>query len=144
MVVHFRPARGGWFVKRSLMAILSTAAMIFAGVFTVAQPAQAYPYSNVYVSFPTWLANCPSGGNVIGINAAVGNIWVTPAGGDWGDDLVYPKVELYANNTISAQNYCDRPWYQGGGYWAPAVQVTFYPTRTGQTFWVGPAGQSHN
>lgn len=131
-------------MKRILVAAATAAMLTLGGIMATSSIAHAYPYGNVYVSFPTWLANCPSGGSVTGINAAVGNIWVTPAGGDWGDDLVYPRVNLYANNTISAQNYCNRPWYRGGGYWAPAVQVTFYPTRNGQTFWVGPAGQSHN
>src|SRR6266545_7276577 len=106
----------------------------------VASPAQAYPYSNVYVSFPTWLANCPWGGSVTGIYAANGNIWSTPASGDWGDDLIYPKVDLYANNQISAQVFCSRSWWQGGSYWGPTVSATIYPTRGGQTFWVGPAG----
>jgi hypothetical protein len=106
--------------------------------------AQAYPYSYVYVSFPTWLANCPAGGSVTGIFAANGDLWSTPAGGDWGDDLVYPKVNLNANNQISGQGYCNRPWYKGGSYWGPAVSATIYPTRGGQTFWIGPGGQTHN
>lgn len=131
-------------MKRTLAIAVATAFLAIAGVAGLSSPAQAAPVGNVYVSFPTWLANCPGGGSVTGINAAVGNLWVTPAGGDWGDDLVYPRVNLNANNTISAQNFCARPWWQGGGYWAPAVSVTFRPTRNGQTFWVGPAGQSHN
>jgi hypothetical protein len=111
---------------------------------TATTPAQATPYSNIYVSFPTWLANCPNGGKVTVINAAVGDLWATPPGGDGGDDLIYPKVNLNASNDISAQNFCSRPWYDGGGYWAPTVSATFEPTRGGQTFWIGPAGQTNN
>jgi hypothetical protein len=122
------------------------AGMLVAGSLaaTAAAPAEATPYSNIYVSFPTWLANCPNGGSVTGINAAVGDLWSTPPGGDWGDDLIYPKVDLYTSNDISAQNYCSRPWYDGGGYWGPAVSAAIYPTRGGQTFWLGPAGQTNN
>jgi hypothetical protein len=106
--------------------------------------ASAYSVSNVYVSYPTWLANCPAGGSVVGIYAANGALWSTPAGGDWGDDLVYTRVYLYTSNTVSAQVFCSRPWWKGGNYWGPAVQAVIYPTRTGQTFWVGPIGQTHN
>ncbi len=109
-----------------------------------AQPAEASSIGNVYVSYPTWLGNCPGGGSVTGIYAASGNLWSTPATGDLGDDLIYPKVYLYANNQISAQVFCSRAWYNGGNYWGPAVSATIYPTRTGQTFWVGPTSQTHN
>jgi hypothetical protein len=125
--------------------ILSIAAAVTATFsLLTAMPAQAYPYSNVYVSLPTWLGNCPGGGSVTGIWAANGDLWSTPAAGDWGDDLVYPKVNLYASNQISAQPFCNRPWYKGGSYYGPAVTATIYPTRQGQTFWIGPVGQNHN
>lgn len=128
--------------KKVAAAVVAISATVLPTALS--QPAYAAGNGNVYVSFPTWLANCPGGGSVTGIYAANGNIWSTPAGGDWGDDLIYPRVQMYANNQISAQNYCNRPWYDGGSYWGPAVSVTIYPTRGGQTFWVGPAGQSHN
>jgi hypothetical protein len=104
-------------------------------------------YGNVYVSFPTWLGNCPGGGSVVDINASNSNVWSTPAGGDWGDDLIYPRVVMFVGapyNQISAQNLCSRPWYRGGNYWAPAVSAGISPSRNGQTFWIGPLGQSHN
>ena len=127
------------------LASIAIGALAATGLaVTAATPAQAALYSSIYVSFPTWLANCPNGGKVTVINAAVGDLWSTPPGGDWGDDLIYPKVNLYTYNEISAQNFCSRPWYDGGGYWAPAVSAAFYPTRGNQTFWIGPAGQTHN
>lgn len=106
--------------------------------------AHAWTASNVYVSYPTWLGNCPGGGNVIGIYSASGNLWSTPATGDWGDDLIYPRVYLYTSNTISAQVFCSRPWWKGGNYWGPAVSASITPTRGGQTFWLGPWGQRRN
>lgn len=123
----------------SIAAVVVMALPLFAAV-----PAEAYPYSNIYVSLPTWLGNCPGGGSVTGIWAASGDLWSTPANGDWGDDLIYPKVNLYADNQISAQPFCSRAWYDGGSYLGPAVSATIYPTRRGQTFWIGPAGQQHN
>jgi hypothetical protein len=81
---------------------------------------------------------------VRGGHAAIDGLWSTPPAGDWGDDLVYPHVRLNGWNTISAENLCTRPWYQGGNYWGPATSVNIYPTRYNQTFWVGPAGRTHN
>ncbi len=133
-------------IPQRLRAFAVAAVMLAATItpMIAAPPVQALPYSNVYVSFPTWLGNCPGGGSVTRIYAANGNIWSTPPNGDWSDDLIYPRVNLNSSNQISAQLYCSRPWYQGGDYWGPAVGVSIYPTRGGQTFWVGPAGQSHN
>jgi hypothetical protein len=121
-------------------AVALAAAIVALGTAT----AQAAPYANVFVSYPTWLGNCPAGGSVSGIYAANGALWSTPASGDWGDDLIYPRVNLNAGNQISAQPYCSRPWYRGGDYWGPAVSANIRPTRSGQTFWIGPAGQAHN
>jgi hypothetical protein len=107
-------------------------------------PAEAAGNANVYIAYPTFDGSCPNGGKVTGIWAANGNIWSTPSGGDWGDDLIYPRVNLYTWNQISAQPYCSRPWYDGGGYYGVPSSVSIYPTRNGMTFWVGPLGQSHN
>ena len=127
-------------------ALFFAAAVLVISSFGVSAPTAhaSTGYGYVYVSFPTWLGNCPYGGSVRGIYAANGYLWSTPPTGDWGDDLIYPKVLFYSNNPISFQNFCYRPWWQGGTYRAPAWQVTIYPTRYGQTFWIGPWGQRHN
>jgi hypothetical protein len=129
--------------RRALVATIASCAIIAS----VAAASSQASYGNVYVSFPTWLGNCPGGGNVVGIYAANSYIWSTPATGDWGDDLIYPGVVMFAGapyNQISAQNICSRPWYRGGNYRSTPVSASIYPTRNGQTFWVGPFGQSHN
>lgn len=125
---------------RTRITALATSCLAFAAVMggLEASPALAAGNANVYVSFPTWLGNCPGGGSVTGIYAAVGNTWSTA--GDWGDDLIYPSVNLYQSNALNARVFCNRPWYNGGGYWVNVVGINFTPTRPGQTFWVGPAG----
>jgi hypothetical protein len=97
--------------KRRL--ILSLVLVLLITLLVVAPTASSRSLSvgNVYVSYPTWMANCPGGGKVIGIHAANGMLWSTPPQGDWGDDLIYPRVNLNARNPISAQLYCKRPWY---------------------------------
>ena len=130
--------------KRRVLAALVTVGValgLSGTAVAVAGPASAWTAGYIYVSFPTWLGNCPQGGNVIGINAAVDGMW---SGGDWGDDLVYPRVRLNDWNTISAQNFCRQWGRPGGGYWAPATSTRFYPTRNNQTVWVGPAGWQRN
>lgn len=134
--------------QRGIVAMLAVMGAFSALGSIGAAPSQAASYGNAYVSFPTWLGNCPGGGSVTGIYGANSNIWSTPAGGDWGDDLIYPRVAMFLGapyNQISAQVFCSRPWYQGGGgYWGAAVSAGIRPTRNGQTFWIGPAGQRNN
>ncbi len=126
---------------RSLVATLALAAGL-AGA--AGAPAQAAGPGNVYVSMPKWLGACPDGAPVIGIYGTNGALWTTPPAGDWGDDLVYPRVHLGLDNPLSFQPMCDRPWYKGGPQRGVPFPVTIRPTRSGQTFWVGPLGQSHN
>jgi len=105
-------------------------------------PAAASGLGNVYVAYPTWGGNCPGGGSVVGIYAASGDLWATGSGGDWGDDLIYPRVELDAWNTISAQLWCRTGWYT---YLSAAYAVSVFPTRPGETFWAAVGGQTwHN
>jgi hypothetical protein len=104
-------------------------------------PAEAYSYGWVYLVFPTWLGNCPAGGSVYSIEAAVGpydDVW---SGGDSGDDIIYPEVALGQTNEVDAAVLCKNG---SRSYWNDAVHATFKPTRTKQTFWVGPAGTTHN
>jgi hypothetical protein len=69
---------------------------------------------------------------VTGIFGVVDNAWL---GGDWGDNIVYPRVRVLDTNTFNARAYCDRPWYQGPGYWIDVVWKQFRPTANGQTLW---------
>jgi hypothetical protein len=126
---------------RSTLTAVTLAVGLVGAAVVAASPAQAWTAGHIYVSFPAWLGNCPQGGNVVGINAAVDGMWT---GGDWGDDLVYPRVRVGDWNTVSAQNFCKQSGRPGGGYWAPAVSVRFYPTRSNQTVWVGPGGWRRN
>jgi hypothetical protein len=133
----------GFFPKRCVLAALAAIAAVGISA-TFAEASQA-AYGNVYVSFPTWLGNCPGGGSVTGIYATNGNVWSTSGYGDWGDDLIYPRVVMNVGapyNQINAQLVCSGSY--GGRYYGPAVSAAIYPTRGGQTFWIGPAGQRHN
>ena len=138
IVFSHLPAR----VRRAAVALAVVAVGSVGALALTTSAAQAAPVSNVYVSYPTWLGNCPGGGSVTGIFAANGALWSNA--GDWGDDLIYPRVYLNAGNPISARLYCSRPWYRGGDYWGPTVYANIRPTRGGQTFWVGPGSQTHN
>lgn len=124
---------------RRIRNILIAAAVGIGGLLT-ATPAHAAT-GNVWVSFPTWLGNCPSGGSVTVIQGHVGNLWSTAW--DAGDDLVYPRVNLNQTNTMVANVRCDRALNRGGPYWTP-VSWNFHPTRGGQTWWMGPAGVRSN
>jgi hypothetical protein len=126
-------------MRRAVVTVLSILAMIGA-VLVVAEPAQAAGGNGwVYISLPTWLNNCPSGGAVRYPRVAVGATW---SGGDYGDDLVYAFVVLNTNQTVSGQGLC----YFGStyGYPGPAFSQTIRPTRNNQTWWVGPGGVRHN
>jgi|SRR5581483_4461774 len=128
---------------RLLLAVAALAAGLAAGGATAASKSTAY----IYISFPTWEGNCSKGGSVRTINATTGpygELWTTPPGGDKGDDLIYAKVALYSYNKVSYQNFCYKGWFGISSYWDAPYQVTIYPTRAGQTFWVGLWGQTHN
>lgn len=122
----------------ALLAIASVAGI------TAAQPAEAAGTGYVYIAMPTWAGNCPNGGSVKGVHAAVDALWSTPARGDWGDDLVYAKVRMGSSSTVSVKPFCSRSWWRGGSYWGPASQQVIKATRHGQTFWVGPLGKWSN
>jgi hypothetical protein len=123
--------------------LATTAAAIMVGVtaaLVVVAPAHA-AVGRVYVSLPTWLGNCPNGGSVQYLQVST---WATQGSGtaaDYGDDLVYISVGLNMNNTVVAQPLC----YKGKEtYWGPASSNVIRPARTGQTWWVGPAGVRNN
>jgi hypothetical protein len=121
---------------------LTLAATAVLGGLSAAAPASASTGS-VYVSVPAWLGNCPHGGSPVGVwgtTGPYGELWSTPAGGDWGDDLVYARVRIGTRNTFTFKAFCQRPWYRGGSYWGPASQQTAHVSRVNQTVWTGPWG----
>lgn len=131
-------------IKRILVGAVAAASVVLPVGLVSGNTAEAAGTGYVYLSYPTWAGNCPSGGSVRGLYGAVDTLWATPAGGDWGDDLVYAKVRLGANSTVSMQPICYRPWYRGGSYRGVVTQHVIKATRSGQTFWLGPFGKWHN
>lgn len=129
---------------KKLSLVLASLALAFGLLASTAPSAEAASYGWVYLSFPSWAGNCPNGGSPKGVYAAVDNLWSTPARGDFGDDIVYAKVRLRANSTVTGKTYCERSWYRGGSYWGPASQQVIKATRSNQTWWVGPFGTWSN
>lgn len=130
--------------KRLRLAVLLVFVMCLVGLTAnAASAATGY----IYIAFPTWLGNCSKGGSVTSINATTGpngELWTTPPGGDNGDDLIYAKVAFSTNNKVSYQNRCRKGFLGISSYYDAGNTVTIYPTRAGQTFWIGLWGQSHN
>jgi hypothetical protein len=123
-------------VLLAVTATVVSGALAYAGISASPASAASTAYlGNVWVIYQNAPWNCPAGGSVVGIYAAVGDTWSTGGGGDWGDNIVYPRVWIGRYNTISAQVYCSRPWWRGGGYWGVASQHTFYASFGGQNFW---------
>lgn len=130
-------------VVLGLAALGASLGCVSATELATSAPANASSLGDVYVAYPSWGGNCPGGGSVVGIYAASGNLWSTGPYGDWGDDLIYPTVQLYAWNTISAQLFC-KTWY-GWTYRSVSYAVNIYPTRSGETFWASVGGgTTHN
>lgn len=116
---------------RRYLAIATTAVLFTLG-FSAA-PAEAAP-TWVYIVFPGWLGNCP-GSSVYGVQASVSNMWST--NWDYGDDIVYGKVNTGASQSLSYNLACrvgGRPvGYQPGS-------VTIRPPVGTRTIFVGPSG----
>lgn len=95
--------------RRTLVA--STVLSLFM-LLTITSSASAWTRGNAWVNFAT--TNCPSGGKVVAIYWAVDNFSAGPAGGDWGDNVIYPSVRVGsgAYNTLSYQVKCKKwGWY---------------------------------
>ena len=112
--------------------------MLAAFTVLVAAPANAASYGWIYMSFPSWLGNC-SGSAISAVQASNSNIWST--NWDYGDDLVYGKVRLGANQTMSYNLQCKR-YGRVVGY--HAGQAVIRPSRSNQTVWMGPGGVRYN
>lgn len=124
--------------RRMRRLAAGTATLALAGLTAIPGTAYGQSYGWDYISLPTWEGNCPGGGSVKFMQVSVGDTW---SGGDFGDDLVYAKVVLGQNQPVVGQGLC----YKGSkSCWGPAFYQTIHPSRTGQTWWVGPAGVTHN
>ena len=123
---------------RQTVAAGCAALLLAAAAFAASAPAASAGTGWNYISLPTWLGNCPYGGSVKYLSVTVGNTW---SGGDWGDDLVYARVNLYQSQRVTARGLCNAAGWQ---YWGPWSYQTIYPTRQNQTWWVGPRGVSRN
>ncbi len=127
---------GTWMKGARLIAAVAAISIVAAFTALAAPSASAAYAGNVWVIYQNNRTNCPGGGNVVGISAAVGDIWTTGGGGDWGDNIIYPRVLIGAWNVISAQVWCKLPWYQGSRiYPGTPSQHTFYASYPGQNLW---------
>jgi len=115
---------------RRFVTVAATVLALTAAFGVTAAPASAWYYGNSYIVVGNW--NCVGGGKVIGIFGAVDQTWT---GGDWGDNIIYPRVRVGLVNTFNGRAYCDRPWYQGPDYWINVTWKQFRPTANRQTFW---------
>ncbi|HKP89983.1 MAG TPA: hypothetical protein VJT75_08415 [Thermoleophilaceae bacterium] len=117
-------------VGRARVALLS---VLVAGAISgaSASSAEAWYAGNVYVVVSN--GHCVGGGRIVFMQAAVDVMW---SGGDWGDNILYPRVRIGDTNTINVRALCDRAWYQGPDYWINVVGRTFRPTYNGQTIWL--------
>lgn len=119
-------------VKRSVTTLLLSLTLLSGAAVTVAAapPAHAWYPGNAYLVVGNW--NCVGGGKVTGVFGSVDNMW---SGGDWGDNIIYPRVRIGAQNTFNGRAYCSRAWYKGGDYWINVTWWRFTPTANNQTFW---------
>jgi len=139
-------------IRRRILAVLLAVGMaISLGAFGVSGKAEAATYAYVYISFPTWMGNCPGGGSVRAINGSVTgqntpNSWNLNEW-DMGDDLIYARVALKKPNKVSVGVWCGKAARSRPGILARAahsVSNTITPTRANQTVWVGNRGVRYN
>lgn len=124
--------RGRRHIRRRIVGGLATCAMTAGLLVAAVTPAQAWTGGNVWVNFGPW--NCPGGGSVVGIYWAVDNYSSGPAGGDWGDNVIYPRVRVGsgAYNTLSYELRCKKwGWYV---YRGVVSQRTLSPYKSGLSY----------
>lgn len=119
-------------IQRRIASGLATCAMTVGLLVAAVTPAQAWTGGNVWVNFGSW--NCPGGGSVVGIYWAVDGYSSGPAGGDWGDNVIYPRVRVGSGsfNTLSYQLMCKK-WGRYT-YWGVASQRTLSPYKSGLSY----------
>ncbi len=118
---------------RRLMTRLGVIATILVSTMgllvSAASPASAAT-GNVWINFSNSM--CTGGGSVIGIYWAVDNVSVGPAGGDWGDNVIYPQVRIGAQSTINFTLMCKR--WGWNTYQAGSGQRVLSPYRSGLSY----------
>ncbi|MCX5380141.1 hypothetical protein [Streptomyces sp. NBC_00091] len=117
---------------RTSRAVLTGSLMALGVVGLSAAPASAWTGGNVWVNFGSW--NCPGGGSVVGVYWGVDAYSSGPAGGDWGDNVIYPRVRVGsgAYNTLSYQTMCKKwGWYT---YRGVVGQRTLTPYKSGLSY----------
>src|SRR5215467_2758096 len=107
-------------ITRLITSVVVVLASAFGVGLATTTPASAYSYGWVYLVFPTWEGNCPYGGSVISIHAAVGPYDDTWSGGDSGDDIIYPRVALGQWNKVDAAVLCKNGV---SSYWNDSVHA---------------------
>ncbi|MET9604254.1 hypothetical protein ABZZ17_04205 [Streptomyces sp. NPDC006512] len=117
---------------RKSRSVLVGSLMAMGVVGLSAAPASAWTGGNVWVNFGSW--NCPGGGSVVGVYWGVDAYSSGPAGGDWGDNVIYPRVRVGsgAYNTLSYQVMCKKwGWYT---YRGVVSQRTLTPYKSGLSY----------
>ncbi|MDA5282328.1 hypothetical protein ACWGHM_02470 [Streptomyces sp. NPDC054904] len=117
---------------RKSRSVLVGSLMAMGVVGLSAAPASAWTGGNVWVNFGSW--NCPGGGSVVGVYWGVDAYSSGPAGGDWGDNVIYPRVRVGsgAYNTLSYQVMCKKwGWYT---YRGVVSQRTLTPYKSGVSY----------
>jgi hypothetical protein len=124
---------------RTFAEVKRAALFTFAAIFATLTlpllnpaPASAYTQGNAWIHFNDVM--CTQGGVVTGIYWAVDNYSVGPAGGDWGDRTIYPKVRVGsgAYNTLSFSIWCKKWGYYN--YKAGDGQKNLSPYQSGLTY----------
>lgn len=114
-------------IRLGMMATVAVSAV--ALLVGMAAPASA-ANGNVWINFSNTM--CTGGGSVVGVYWAVDNVSSGPAGGDWGDNVIYPTVRIGAQSTLSFTLMCKKwGWYT---YRAGAGQKVLSPYRSGLSY----------
>ncbi|MDP9433828.1 MAG: hypothetical protein M3P93_00945 [Actinomycetota bacterium] len=122
-------------MRRLKVLVLTMLAALTMTAFA-ATSASAAPNANVYLRVGNH--HCHSGGTITGFYGMAvyldpgGQTW---SGGDWGDNVIYPRVQLNAPHAATGWAHCSRPWWRGGNYRINLAKLPFWPSYHGQ--WIG-------
>jgi hypothetical protein len=125
-----RPSMPGRRLTRMVRAVVLVALLASGLSLSSAAPASAWSHGNVWINFSSGM--CTGGGQVVGIHWAVDNVSSGPAGGDWGDNVIYPTVRIGAQSTISFTLHCKR--WGWNTYRAGTGQRVLSPYRSGLSY----------
>jgi len=121
-------------IKKHALLFIVLLTLVVASVGASASSARAAT-GWVYICWPTWQGN-PGGVNLI---QAYSPLWSTT--GDAGDDIVYARVTLNANNQVIYQLFHTTSY---GTFRIGMGSNTVRPTRSNQCWYIGPSGVTHN